>query len=169
MDLLRSVGVAEILEGNAFDTTYADRLLAFAEGLDWSGRPDLTWFIWSQRCTLPMPFGVEAETSVIEGDAAPAMGDAPEAVQVLDTVDLIASGNVNTVPADGGVALARSAATGAAKSVTGNAVPARGGSNRVGSIQSDTLRGVAQERCDLREPPLSRDFRPESPAHQRGD
>ena len=35
---IRSVGVAEILEGTAFDATDAEQLLTFPEGMDWSGR-----------------------------------------------------------------------------------------------------------------------------------
>ena len=38
--LIRSVDVAEILEGTAFDAADAEQLLNFAEGMDWSGRPD---------------------------------------------------------------------------------------------------------------------------------
>ena len=42
--LVHTVGVAEILEGTAFDETDAEQLLTFAEGMDWSGRPDFVWF-----------------------------------------------------------------------------------------------------------------------------
>ena len=38
--LIRSVSVAEILEGTAFDAADAEQLLKFVEGMDWSGRPD---------------------------------------------------------------------------------------------------------------------------------
>ena len=39
-----SVSVAEIVEGTAFDAAGAEQLLPFAEGMDWSGRPDFVWF-----------------------------------------------------------------------------------------------------------------------------
>lgn len=61
-DSIYSVRVAEILEGTAFDAGYAEQLLNFAAGIDWSGRPDLLWFCWNQRGTLPMPSRVETET-----------------------------------------------------------------------------------------------------------
>ena len=57
------------------------------------------------------------------------------------------------LPTDDGVAPARGAATDAARSVAGVTVPVRGGFARVGSIQSDSPKGVAHERGDLREPP----------------
>ena len=38
--LICSVSVAAILEGTAFNTTDAEQLLTFAEGMDRSGRPD---------------------------------------------------------------------------------------------------------------------------------
>ena len=41
IDLICSVGVAEIPKGTAFDATYAEQLLAFPEGMDWSCRPYL--------------------------------------------------------------------------------------------------------------------------------
>ena len=55
-------------------------------------------------------------------------------------------------PTDDGVAPARGAATSAARSVAGVTEPVRGGCARVGSIQSDSPKGVAHERRDLKEP-----------------
>ena len=168
IDLIRSVGVLEIPEGTAFDVKYAEQLLTFAEGMDWGGRPDFVWFSWNQRCTLPMPSGVETEVGSTAGFAAPDLADATDAV---DAVDAIAASDASMLPTDDGIAPARGAATDAARCVAGAPMPVRGGSARVGAIQSDSPKGAVYERGDLREPPVTRDFGPhlESPAHQRCD
>ena len=86
VDLIRSVDVAEILEGTAFDATDAEQLLTFAEGMDWSGRPDFVWFTWNWRCTRPMPSGIEAEVGATDGAAALNLADAADAFDAVDTV-----------------------------------------------------------------------------------
>lgn len=63
IDLIRTVVVAEIVEGTAFDATYAKQLLTFVEGMDLSGRPDFLWFSWNQLCTLPMPSWVKTRSA----------------------------------------------------------------------------------------------------------
>ena len=45
--LIRSVGVAGILEGTASDAEYAEQLLTFAADLDWIGQPDFVWYSWN--------------------------------------------------------------------------------------------------------------------------
>ena len=150
VDSVRSVGVAEIYEVTAFDATYAEQWLAFAVGIDWSSRPYISWFSWKQRCSLHVPSGVEAETGAIDGAAAPDLTDAMDAVAA---VDAIAAVDASTFPAAIGVVPSRGAATDAVRSVAETAVPVHGGSARVGLIQSDSPKGGAQERCDLREPP----------------
>ena len=153
--LIRSVGVAEILEGTAFDETDAEQLLTFAEWMDWSGRLDFVWFSWNRRCTLPMPSGVEAEVGATDGAAALGLADASDAV---DGIDAVAVGDASMLPTDDGAAPARGAATDAARSVAVVTAPVRGGSARVGSIQNDSPKGVAHERGDLREPPSAVGF-----------
>ena len=147
--LIRSVGVAEILEGTAFDATDAEQLLTFAEAMDWSGRPDFVRFSWNRRCTLPMPSGVEAEVGATDGAAALDLADAADAVDAVDAGDTVAVGDASMLSTDDGVVLARGAATDAAKGVAGVTAPVRGGSARVGSIQSDSPKVIAHERGDL--------------------
>ena len=132
--LIRSVGVAEILEGTAFDAADAEQLLTFVEEMDWSGWPDFVWFSWNRRCTLSMPSGVEAEVGATDGAAALDLADAADAV---DAVDAVAVGDESMFPTEDGIAPSRGAATDAARSVAGVTAPTRGGSARVGSIQSD--------------------------------
>ena len=81
---------------------------------------------------------------------SPRLADVTEAV---DAVDAVAAGDAIMLPNDDGVALTRDAATDMAGNVAGAAVPVRGGSARVGSIQSDSPKRVAHERGTLREPP----------------
>ena len=76
VDLIRSVGVADILEGTASDATDAEQLLTFADGVYWSGRLDFMWFSCNRQCTLPMPSGVEAEVGATDGAAALDLADA---------------------------------------------------------------------------------------------
>ena len=172
--LIRSVGVAEILEGTAFDATDAEQLLTFAEVMDWSGRPDLVhrrfqlWFRRNRRCTMPVPSGFEAEVGPTDGAAPLGLADAADAV---DAVDAVAAGDASMLPTDDGVSPARGAVTDAAKSVAGS--QCRSATGPLAWVQSRATRrrglltsGVTEENlpgpCDFR-PPL------ESPAYQRGD
>ena len=143
--MICSVRVAEILEGTAFDAKDAEQLLTFAEGMDWSGRPDFVWFSWNRQCTLTMPSGVEAEVGATDGAAALDLADAADAVEAVYAV---AVGDASMLPTDDGVVPARGAATDAARSVAEVTAPVRGRSARVGSIQSDSPKGVAHERGD---------------------
>ena len=123
--LIRSVRVAEILKGTAFDARDAEQLLIFAEGMDWSGRPEFVWLGWDRRCTLPMPSGVEAEVGATDGAAALDLADVADAVVAVDAVDAFAVGDASMLPTDNGVAPARGAATDAARSVAGVTAPVR--------------------------------------------
>ena len=91
-----------------------------------------------------------AEVGATDGAGALDLADAADAVDALDEV---AAGDASMLPTDDGVAPARGTATDAAKNVAGFTAPVRSRSARVGSIQSDSPRGVAHERGDLREPP----------------
>ena len=86
-----------------------------------------------------MPSGVEAEVGATDGSAALDLADAADAV---DAVDAVAVGDASMFPTDDGTAPARGAATDAARSVAGVTAPTRGGSARVGSIQSDSPKGL---------------------------
>ena len=112
-----------------------------------------------------MPSGFEAQTGVTDGAAAPDLADATDAVAAVD------AGDASTLPAAVGVVPSRGSATDAVRCVAETAVPVRRGSARVGSIQNDSPKGVAQERCDLKRPTAAVRFSPhfESPTHQRGD
>ena len=99
-----------------------------------------------------MPSGVEAEIGATDGAAALDLDDTADAVDTVDAVDAVTVGYESMFLTEDGIAPARGAATDAA-SVVGVTAPTRGGSARVGSIQSDSLKGVAHERGDLREPP----------------
>lgn len=89
---------------------------------------------------MPIPSGVEAETSATDGAAAPELAEATDVVAV---VDAIAAGDASTVPAAIVVVPSCSSATYAVRIVAETAVPVRSGSARVGSIQSDSPKGVA--------------------------
>ena len=138
--LIRSIGVAEILDGTALEAVDVEQLLTFAEGMDCGGRPDFVWFSWNRQCTLPMPSGVEAVVGATDGAAALDLADA------ADAVDAVAVGDASMFPTDDGIAPAHGAATDAARSVAGVTAPTCGGCARVGSIQRDSTKGVAHER-----------------------
>ena len=57
LQLIRSVGVAAILEGTSFDPVGAEAILNFSERLDWSlpERGDFVWYSWTGGCSLRMP------------------------------------------------------------------------------------------------------------------
>ena len=56
LQLIRSVGVAAIVEGTAVDPAGAEVLLDFSERLDWSlpERGNFVWYGWSRGCSLRM-------------------------------------------------------------------------------------------------------------------
>ena len=83
-----------------------------------------------------MPTDMDDEAGAVDGDAAV---DADEA----DTAD--------AMPTEEGVAPPREVAADTGVAIAAAAMPARGGSTRVGSIQSYSPKGVAQERYDVRE------------------
>ena len=83
-----------------------------------------------------MPYGIETGTSAVYCDAALFVADADD---------------VYAMPADDGSAQSLEAAADAKAGAAAAAVPARGRSARVGSIQSDSPRVFALEPCDLRE------------------
>ena len=134
--LIRSVGVAAILDGTAYHAEHAEQLLSFSETLDWAGRPDFVWFSWDRGCTLEMPPWVGASADV--GASAAAVGD-------MNTVLDAATGN------GAGEAVAQSRAR---PSDTGATVAAPialppSGSARLGSAQSDSPKGVGEAQPPL--------------------
>ena len=128
--LIRSVGVAGILEGTEFDAEYAEQLLTLAVGFDCTGRTDFVCYSWNQRRTLPMPSDMDDEAGAVDGNAALGVAEADDAY---------------AMPADDGAAQPREVAADTEVGAALAAVPARGGATRVGSIQSDSPKGVAQE------------------------
>lgn len=70
-----------------------------------------------------------------------------------DAVEAGDAGSASMEQVNDSFAPSRDAATDAVKDVVETAVPAHDQSVRVGSIQSDSLKGDAPERWDLREPP----------------
>ena len=56
LQLIRTVGVAAILEGTTFDPASVEAILDFSERLDWSLPEcvDFVWFSWTHRCSLWM-------------------------------------------------------------------------------------------------------------------
>ena len=83
-----------------------------------------------------MPTDTDDEASAVDGNAA------------LDGDDADAA---DAIPAEYDVAQPREVAADTEVAVAAAAVPARGGSTRVGSIQSDSPKGAAQKRCVIRE------------------
>ena len=85
---------------------------------------------------MPIPSGVEAGTGAVDGDGTLAVSDADYA---------------SAMPADDGAAQSRWVSPDTEAGAAATAVPVRGGSAGMGSIQSDSLKGVAQELCNVRE------------------
>ena len=83
-----------------------------------------------------MPTDMDDEAGTVDGDAALDVDDA-------DAADVM--------QAEYGVAQPREVAADTEVAVTADTVPPRGGSTRVGCILSDSRRGVAQERCEIRD------------------
>ena len=88
-----------------------------------------------------MPSGVEAEIGATCGAAALDLADAADAVNAVAVASMLLT--------DEGVATARGDATHVAESVAGVTAPVRSGSARVGSIQSDSSKGVVHELVDV--------------------
>ena len=65
LELIRSVGVAVILEGTSFDPVGAEAILDISERLEWflPERGDFFWYSWTRGCSLRMPHweGASAE------------------------------------------------------------------------------------------------------------
>ena len=107
-----------------------------------------------------MPTEMDDEAGAVDGDAALEAddADAADAADVMPTVDGVAQ--PGEIAADTEVAVAAAA------------VPGRGGSARVRSIQSDSPKGVTQKRCDMRETAVFVRFSDPPPGpsvYQRGD
>ena len=57
LQLIRSVGLAAIVEGTLFDPAGAETILDFSDWLNWSlpERGDFVWYSWTRGCSLRMP------------------------------------------------------------------------------------------------------------------